>query len=114
MFVSPHQPKIKSNLLTINHKKSIQISINQIVILQGFVNYTLIHLQDGQKKISARTLKNFENLLEDKGFVRVHKAFLVNPRYIVSRDEIKSELSLSGGLTAIISRRKKDCLKNIA
>jgi two-component system LytT family response regulator len=54
------------------------VEINDIIRCQGQINYTVIFLKDKQKITVAKTLKEFEELLSDHNFYRVHNSHLVN------------------------------------
>jgi two-component system LytT family response regulator len=54
------------------------LEINDIVRCQSQINYTMIFLKDKQKITVAKTLKEFEELLSDYNFYRVHNSHLVN------------------------------------
>jgi DNA-binding LytR/AlgR family response regulator len=100
-------------LLTIDQKKKKTIAIDQIIMLKGYINYTLFYLQNCKQRISARTLKHYENLLNDKGFIRVHRGFIVNRNCIIEHNLLTSQLILKDGYEADVSRRRKhDFLNN--
>jgi two-component system, LytTR family, response regulator len=99
--------RIREDLLIINQKNKKVIAINQIIMLKGFVNYTRFYLQNGLQKVSARTLKHYEALLNNKGFIRVHRGYIVNQKCIVEHNLITSQLILTDGYEADISRRRK-------
>jgi two-component system LytT family response regulator len=57
----------------------------------------------------TRTLKDFEEMLEEKGFLRVHQSHLVNIAFI--KEFIKRDggyLLLSDGSTVPVSMRKRN------
>jgi two-component system LytT family response regulator len=56
----------------------IYLDISQIVSLQADSNYTIIHKKDMQKLVVTRTLKDFEEILDNNLFLRVHKSYIVN------------------------------------
>ena len=97
----------QSQFLMVNQKRKISISTQSIVMLEGFVNYTLIHLEDGTQKLYARTLSHFQKLLINDHFIRVHQSYLVNPMFILNYDEKGNRLFMENNLEANISRRKK-------
>lgn len=99
----PHQ----SRFLIVNQRKKISISTQSIVMLEGYINYTLIHLQDGSQKLYARTLSHFQKLLVNDHFIRVHQSYLVNPMFILDYDEKGNRLFLENNIQVNISRRKK-------
>ncbi len=60
------------------------IEIGNIVSCKADNNYTEFILLDGSKKIISKTLKTIQQQLQDYGFLRVHKKYLVNLEHIVS------------------------------
>ncbi|PWK27328.1 two-component system LytT family response regulator [Arcicella aurantiaca] len=98
----------RDNLLIIDQKKKKTLDISQIIMLRGFVNYTCFYLQNGKQSVSARTLKHYEGLLNDKGFIRIHRGFLVNQKCILKHNVATSQLILVEGHEAEISRRRKN------
>ncbi|MEO8734489.1 MAG: LytTR family DNA-binding domain-containing protein [Flavobacteriales bacterium] len=69
-------------------------------------NYTELRLDDGRHFVSARTLKDYEDMLAPLGFLRVHRSTLVNRTTISHVDQ--SHVVLKGGARIEISRRKRD------
>jgi two-component system LytT family response regulator len=58
------------------------IEVDDIVSLQADGNYTVIHLNSMQKLVITKTLKDFEELLDQTQFARIHKSYIVNLRYL--------------------------------
>lgn len=86
------------------------LTLKDIVYIEGDRNYSNIHLINSRKELVSKTLSNLEELLDDKGFFRCHKSFLVNKFHI--KNETKSfEILLTNNITIPISRRKKDAFK---
>jgi two-component system LytT family response regulator len=54
------------------------LETSQIVSLQADSNYTIIHKKDMQKLVVTRTLKDFEDILDNSLFLRVHKSHIIN------------------------------------
>jgi two-component system, LytTR family, response regulator len=69
-------------------------------------NYTELHTADGRRFISARTLKDYEDMLAPLGFLRVHRSQLVNKAQITHLDN--GHVVLKNSARVEISRRKKD------
>lgn len=64
---------------------SIKVKLSDIVMLEGYKDYVKIHLLDEPKPIlTLNSVKHYESTLFSKGFVRIHK------RYIVSIDKIEN------------------------
>jgi two-component system, LytTR family, response regulator len=59
------------------------IDLNTILFLKGEGSYTEINFADQSKLIVSRTLKNFVDMFpEHHPFVRCHKSFIVNTKFI--------------------------------
>jgi two-component system, LytTR family, response regulator len=85
----------------------------RIIRCQGESNYTHIWFEDGKHLLVARTLAEFEELLSDFGFIRVHKTHLVNSRFIKAfRSNGNNILILKNGEEIPVSRRRRNTLIN--
>ena len=69
-------------------------------------NYTELHTLDGRRFVSARTLKDYEDMLMPLGFLRVHRSTLVNKAQITHLDD--GHVVLKNRMRVEISRRKKE------
>lgn len=69
-------------------------------------NYTELHTTDGRRFVSARTLKDYEDMLVPLGFLRVHRSSLVNRTAVTHLDE--QCVVLANGARLEVSRRKRD------
>ncbi|RFS18018.1 LytTR family DNA-binding domain-containing protein [Emticicia sp. C21] len=89
----------------------IKIPLKNIVRLQGECNYTYVYTEN-REYIAARTLKNFEKLLGEDTFLRVHKSHIVNMMFVKGVDiqNNAGELRIEGGGHLEVSRRR---LKNV-
>lgn len=59
------------------------ISIDQILRLEGDRNYTHFILEGKKKLTATKTLGDYETLLSEFGFFRVHQSTIVNLRHVV-------------------------------
>jgi two-component system LytT family response regulator len=85
------------------------IALEEIVSLQADSNYTIIHLKDMQKLVISKTLKDFEDLLDDQQFARIHKSYIVNLNYIREYSTIDGGVvKMIDGNQWSISRRQLD------
>ena len=75
--------KIPPKKIALPHLGGISfIELDSIVSLQADSNYTIIHLNNMQKMVITKTLKDFEELLDQTQFARIHKSYIVNLKYI--------------------------------
>jgi two-component system, LytTR family, response regulator len=87
----------------------LYIEADNIIRMEADSNYTQIFLTDKKKLTSSKTLKDYENALENQNFFRIHKTHLVNLSHI--RKFIKTDggcVLLSDGTSLEVARRKKD------
>jgi len=85
------------------------VKVSDILYCEADSNYTHIYLMNKQKVVSSRVLKEYEELLKDNGFIRIHHSHLVNRAHIIQY--IKGEggqVILKGGVSLSVSRRKKE------
>ncbi|MBC7382781.1 MAG: response regulator [Bacteroidia bacterium] len=86
------------------------IAIDEIVRCQSFANYTSFFILHEQNPIIvAKTLKDYEELLQDYGFCRVHNSHLINLKFV--KKYIKGEggiAVMTDGFEVEVSRRKKE------
>lgn len=77
------------NLKTTTHQVALptmegllMINTDDILYCESDSAYTYFVFTDGKKILSAKTLKEVEEVLTAKNFYRVHNSFLINLRYI--------------------------------
>lgn len=87
----------RSGLLTLKSK--------QIRYIEGSRNYQMLYTTSGTEPIEVKmTMDKLEAMTESKGFIRIHKGYLVNYRYI---QRIQSnQLTLQDGTELPIGRSK--------
>jgi DNA-binding LytR/AlgR family response regulator len=101
-----------NHFIMVNHKQRIRIPVQNIIMLEGFSNYTLFHLQSGKQRLFARPICHFEAQLLQEKFVRVHRGFLVNSSCILGYNKEDNKLQMQNNLEAMISRRRRKNLSD--
>lgn len=94
--------------ITVSEQFGFQIvDTSNIVFLEADSNYTILHL-NGSKKITAtRTLGDFEKILDQPDFFRIHKSALINLNFLKSYSSYQGNfVTLNDGTTLNISRRR--------
>lgn len=95
--------------LSLHTQEKIQIvTVSDIIRCESSGNYTIFHFADGTNLMVTRTLKEYDQLLSDSGFFRVHQSHLVNKKHITAF--VKTEggyLLMSNGQHVSVSLRKK-------
>jgi len=59
------------------------VQLNEIIRLQADGAYTTFYVLNRKPIVVSKNLKEYDNLLENSGFIRTHQSHLVNSRYIV-------------------------------
>lgn len=79
-------------------------------------NYTFIFLTDGRKILVSRTIKEYEEMLKDYNFFRIHQSHLINLAFLKNYTRGRGGyVELTNGATLDVSaRRKTDFLKRLA
>lgn len=91
------------------------VSLSQIIRCEGDNSYTTFHLNDGKKIIISKTLKVYEELLSDHGFVRIYVSHLINLEHVkLVRQGRGGEVELTDGSVLPIARnRRKDLISKL-
>ncbi|CAN5771226.1 LytTR family DNA-binding domain-containing protein [soil metagenome] len=110
------QPVKKKKLTIPTGNELLFINIDSIIRCHSDVNYTTIYKKDNQKIVVAKTLKEFEELLADQDFFRIHNSDLINLAYIKSYNKGKggSVVLNDGTQLEVSTRRKEEFLKKMA
>ncbi|MBC7937943.1 MAG: response regulator transcription factor [Rhizobacter sp.] len=82
--------------------------VDDILRLEADSSYTNIHLVNQRPFLASKTLKHFEEMLEDFHFIRTHKSHLVNSKHITRISNDKEFVLLTDGSKVEVARRKKD------
>ena len=91
-------------------------SVSDIIRCESNINYTTIFLKDKQKITVAKTLKEFEELLSDYNFFRVHNSHLINLTCIKKYNKGKGGFvyMIDYSEVEVSTRRKDEFLKRLA
>jgi two-component system LytT family response regulator len=76
------------------------VETKDIVRCEASDNYTLFFLQNGEKLLVCKTLKDFSEILTSYGFIRTHQSHLVNNHFV------KSYLNEDGGTLLMKDKTK--------
>ena len=90
------------------------IEIKNIIRCEGQNNYTTFVLDDGKKFVVSKTLKEYESILSQHGFLRVFQSHLINTKFI--QRYIKGRggtVIMSDGVYVPVSRDKKEILLKV-
>ncbi len=84
------------------------VEISNILRCESSGNYTIFYFSDRPKLLVTKTLKEFDNLLQEYRFLRVHQSHLINSEQI--KEYVKSDggyIVLHDGTKIPVSVRKR-------
>src|SRR5262249_34456150 len=85
------------------------VEVDTIIKVKGENVYSIFFLVNGKKIVVSRTLKETEQVLSRWSFMRVHKSFIINLRYITRYTKGEGGVvELSDGSEVEVSRRSKN------
>ena len=85
------------------------VQISDILYCQAQNNYTQFTLAGGRTVLVSKTLKEYDDLLSEEGFFRVHQSYLINLNQI--NQYLKQDggyVEMSDGTLIGVARRKKE------
>lgn len=84
------------------------VKLNQIVHCEADDNYTSIFLANDKRIVVSKTIKEYDTMLSDFGFFRIHQSHLVNLDYITKFNKNDGGyVVLENGKKLPVSRRNK-------
>lgn len=90
-------------------KGFIVLRLGDIIYCEAERSYTIFHLEGGKTVVVSKPLLEYDNLLKDTSFLRIHKSFLVNLIHVKEYQRGEGGLVIMSNDTEIeVSRRKKE------
>lgn len=84
------------------------VQCEDIMLLEAESNYCHIYLENGSRYFVSRTLKCVSEVLCSTSFVRIHKSFLVNLRFVKSVKKGKQmNVQLINGTNVLVARSQR-------
>lgn len=108
VLLENNKNKVTTKIALHTHDKIHVVNISDIVRCEANVNYTEFNLVGSKKILVTKTLKDFEELLKEHHFYRVHQSHLINTKFI--KEFIKTDgghLMMNDGTTVPVSSRKR-------
>jgi two-component system, LytTR family, response regulator len=90
------------------------IDSNDIVHIEAERNYSTFHMVDGRKIVSSKATKEYEDVLLDQGFHRIHKSHIVNINKMSYFDKTEGgTMIMCNGDEVPVASRKRDMLMEL-
>jgi two-component system LytT family response regulator len=86
------------------------VALQDLVRLEAASNYTHFYLNNGSKITTSKTLKEYEEMLEDEqAFVRIHQSHIINLAYVKNFTRGRTPVvTLSNGQQLDVSATRRD------
>lgn len=83
------------------------VDVDDIIHIEADSNYSIFHLKNAEKITVSKVLKDYEEILPEERFMRIHKSSIVNLKYVKEYNNKNGlMLSLSNGENIMVSRRR--------
>lgn len=79
----------------------------EIIRCEADRNYTTVFLSDGRKITSSKSLKEYEKLLDERLFIRLHHSHLINIQHVERYNRSEGSVTMSDESKVEVSRRRK-------
>ncbi|HBS86906.1 MAG: hypothetical protein A2W91_12810 [Bacteroidetes bacterium GWF2_38_335] len=113
-FENKHEVK---STIVINSRDKIHVIKNEDIIrCEADGNYTRFYLVDNNPILASKQLKEYDDILSESGFFRVHNSHLVNLKYLVRVDKKEGGYIImkDGSEIPVSTRKYKDLLNVIS
>lgn len=85
------------------------VKVNDLIACEASGIYTTFYLSTNKQIVVSKNLKEYEEILEPYGFLRVHNSFLINSNKIEKFEKTDGGfLIMEGGQRVPVSQRKRD------
>jgi two-component system LytT family response regulator len=85
-----------------------------ITRIETYGNYSFVYLTEGDRLLVSRNLKEFEEMLPEPDFFRIHQSHIVNTLFVkkIIKDD-GDQVVMEDGVKIPVSRRRKEEFMNI-
>lgn len=90
------------------------VNVQEVMYLTAESNYTTLIFADGKKIVATRSLGEFEKILNDPVFYRIHKSTIINLNYLSGYSSYEGNYAeMADGELLSVSRRKMNDFREI-
>jgi two-component system, LytTR family, response regulator len=86
---------------------------DEIIRLEGESNYTRFYFVNKKPLLISKNLKEYEEILSDHGFIRVHKSNMINKKHLVNYTHDGWLVMTDQSRVEISRRRKKEVMEQL-
>jgi two-component system LytT family response regulator len=102
-------PRQKKKIILKTTENIHLVDLHDIISCESADNYSIIHTHSGERILVSKTLKEYDELLSDCGFFRVHKSFLINVGHIKRFEKQDGgQIVLTNDMKIPVASRKRE------
>jgi two-component system, LytTR family, response regulator len=93
--------------------ETVFVSLEEINRFEAYGNYSRVILKDGSQIISSKTLKDYEQILDEDIFFRVHHSHIINIHYLkkyIRKDGYTA--LMKDGLSIPVATRRREAFEH--
>lgn len=99
--------KAQKKLSLPNGQGYTMVDFNSIIHIEADSNYSIFNLSDKDRITVSKSLKEYEDILPEDQFIRIHKSSIINLNYLVEYNSRNGlEVILKDGSKIAVSRRR--------
>lgn len=110
-FATQQQATQSKRIILPSGEGYVFIDIDDIMYCQAEKSYTAFAIVDGKKYWVSKTIKEYSDLLEGFGFLRVHRSSLINPKFVTKLIKTRpSSVIMKDGESIAVSKSRREHL----
>ncbi len=102
--------KNKKKIVLKTMERIYSVDLDDIIRFESDGGYTKVYLTDGKRIMVSKTMKEYDDLLLDAGFLRVHHSHLINMNHLFCFEKAEGHVVMKDDSIVPVSNRKKDQL----
>lgn len=105
--------KNKKKIVLKTMERIYSVDLDDIIRFESDGGYTKVYLVDGKRIMVSKTMKEYDDLLMDVGFLRVHHSHLINMNHLFCFEKAEGHVVMKDDSIVPVSNRKKDHLMEL-
>lgn len=105
--------KNKKKIVLKTMERIYSVDLDDIIRFESDGGYTKVYLVDGKRIMVSKTMKEYDDLLMDAGFLRVHHSHLINMNHLFCFEKAEGHVVMKDDSIVPVSNRKKDHLMDL-
>ncbi len=106
-----HEIKSEENIILRTNEQIHSVKPSDIIRLEADGNYSTFYMIDGRKVIVSKPTSDYEEILVENGFFRIHKSHLINMRKLSYFDKAEGgSVVMVDGSNVPVASRKRDAV----